>query len=95
MSYLYYFDKSRMADDESVQGVPRESLTQEAYNGLPAWLQATVDKHPAYRKQEAEKPKAAPRKKAAKPKPAQVTSPSTQAVEAPAPPVVEEDNGRS
>lgn len=75
MSYLYYFDKSRMADDESVQGVPRESLTQEAYNSLPAWLQATVDKHPAYRKRA---PKEAPTE-----------------VEAPAPPVVEEDNGRS
>jgi hypothetical protein len=75
LSYLYYFDKSRMGDDESVQGVPRESLSQEAFDNLPAFLQATVDKHPAYRKRAAKETEAE--------------------VEAPAGPVVEDDNGRS
>jgi hypothetical protein len=56
MSLAYHFDKSKMPDDEYIPGVPRRSLTQEEYDGLPAHLQATVTAHAAYRKHEPKKP---------------------------------------
>lgn len=46
----YHYDKSRMQDGEGFPGVPARSLTKEEYDALPAWLQAAVDGHPAYRK---------------------------------------------
>jgi hypothetical protein len=50
MAYYLYFDKSRMDADEGFPGVPHASLSKEEYDGLPAYLQAAVDGHPAYRK---------------------------------------------
>jgi hypothetical protein len=60
MAIALYFDKDK--DDGSMfPGVPKRDLTQEEFDALPKWQQASVEASPMYRKTN---PKPTPRKPA-------------------------------
>lgn len=44
-----YFDEAH-DDGSAFGGVPKRDLTEDEFDALPAWLQASVDASPMYRK---------------------------------------------
>jgi hypothetical protein len=51
MATARYYDESKNPDGGALPGgVPLADLSDEEYNALPKWLQASVDEHPMYRK---------------------------------------------
>lgn len=61
MATAYYYDESKNPDGEIFPGVPLADLDDETFDSLPAWLQASVDASPMYRKT----PVPTPRKRSA------------------------------
>jgi len=57
MAPARYFDESH-DDGGSFPGVPKADIDEETFNSYPAWLQASVDAHPMYRKTKPHKPAA-------------------------------------
>lgn len=49
MPIARYYDESKN-DGSAFDGVPLRDLTDEEFAALPAWLQASVDASPFYRK---------------------------------------------
>lgn len=45
-----YYDEARNPEGAFLDGVPLRDLTEEEFAALPAWLQASVDASPLYRK---------------------------------------------
>ena len=62
MTIARYYDASKNADGGHLPGVPLGDLTDEEFDALPAWLQASVDAAPYYRKTAPGKAKAEPAK---------------------------------
>lgn len=50
MSTARYYDASKNPDGAVLDGVPLRDLTEEEFEALPPWLQASVDASPMYRK---------------------------------------------
>jgi hypothetical protein len=50
MPIARYYDESRNEDGRAFDGVPLRDLTEEEFDALPFWLQASVDASPLYRK---------------------------------------------
>ena len=55
-----YYDETKNPEGAALPGVPLRDITQDEYDALPAWLQASVDDSPMYRKTAPAKAKAAP-----------------------------------
>lgn len=53
-----YYDEKANPDGGALPGVPLRDLTQEEYDSYPAWIQASIDAHPMYRKSAPSKPSA-------------------------------------
>lgn len=49
MAIARYFDESKVEPGTSVP-VPMRDLTDEEFDALPDWLQASVDNYPFFRK---------------------------------------------
>lgn len=63
MPIARYYDESKNTEGAFFAGVPLDDITEERWDQLPDWLQASVDASPMYRKTSlptASKPKAAP-----------------------------------
>lgn len=60
MATALYFDSSKDEGGE-FPGVPKRDLTQDEFDALPKWLQASVEASPMYRKTN---PNPVPRKQA-------------------------------
>lgn len=56
-----YYDASKNENGGALPGVPLGDMSQEQYDELPAWLQASIDAHPMYRKTAPAKAKAEPK----------------------------------
>ena len=72
MPIARYYDESKN-DGGAFDGVPLRDLTEEEFAALPAWLQASVDAAPFYRKTKPRAEKAeseAPAEPAPEPEPA-------------------------
>lgn len=50
MAVVRFYDSSKNPDGGHIPGVPLRDLTEEEFSELPAWLQASVDASPMYRK---------------------------------------------
>lgn len=50
MATARYYEASKNTDGGYIPGVPLRDLTEEDYNSYPAWLQASIDASPLYRK---------------------------------------------
>ena len=50
MAIARYYDESKNPEGAVFDGVPLRDLTEEEFAELPAWLQASVDAAPFYRK---------------------------------------------
>lgn len=79
MPIARYYDADKNPEGAVLDGVPLADIDQETFDSLPAWLQASVDAAPFYRKTKprAEKAEAEP-KTDAKTKPAAPSSATTQ-----------------
>lgn len=45
-----YYQEDKNEDGGALPGVPLRDITDEEFDALPAWLQASVDAAPFYRK---------------------------------------------
>lgn len=52
-----YYVEEKNLDGGYIPSVPLRDLTQDEYNTLPEWLQASVDAAPFYRKSKPDAPK--------------------------------------
>ena len=50
MATARYYDASKNPEERAFDGVPLRDLTEEEFEALPPWLQASVDAAPFYRK---------------------------------------------
>lgn len=50
MEIARYYDESKNGEGAFFAGVPLADITPELWEALPAWLQASVDAAPMYRK---------------------------------------------
>lgn len=49
-SIARYYDESKNPDGGALPGVPLGDIDEDFFASLPAWLQASVDASPMYRK---------------------------------------------
>jgi len=49
-SIARYYDAEKNPEGAVLDGVPLADIDQETFDSLPAWLQASVDAQPFYRK---------------------------------------------
>ena len=78
MPIARYYDESKN-DGGAFDGVPLRDLTEDEFAALPAWLQASVDASPLYRKTK-------PRTEKAEDAPAAEPEPAPEPENAPAEP---------
>jgi hypothetical protein len=71
MTIARYYNADANPDGAHFPGVPLADLTEEEFDALPKWLQASVDASPLYRK--------------TKPSASRKAEPKSEAAEAPAP----------
>jgi len=45
-----YYDESKNPESGLLPGVPLRDISQAEFDSYPAWLQASIDAHPMYRK---------------------------------------------
>ena len=52
-----YYDESKNPEGGLLPGVPLRDISQAEFDTYPAWLQASIDAHPMYRKTPLKAPK--------------------------------------
>lgn len=50
MTIARYYQDEKNPDSAALPGVPLRDLTEDEFSALPAWLQASVDAAPFFRK---------------------------------------------
>lgn len=45
-----YYDETKNPEGGMLPGVPLRDISQAEFDNYPAWLQASIDAHPMYRK---------------------------------------------
>lgn len=65
-SIARYYDESKNENGGALPGVPLADITEEQFNALPPWLQASVDASPMYRKSKPHTERAAAKEDIAK-----------------------------
>lgn len=61
MTIARYYDATKNEDGGALPGVPLGDISQDQFDEYPAWLQASIDAHPMYRKTAPTKTKAEPK----------------------------------